>query len=194
MSLSFHRSEKDDASCFTQTDSCRGLGQSASLTSRPAYTTKAKIALDIVGNALRLLRKTTRSGTFSERVDLSAHVRIGVRRIALSVLLLFSTAHTQVQINGTISLTGSVQLMGGAKHCAALTWLGTQGQEISFRVYRSTTSGSHYQLVQSLIPCLHYTDLNVSDGTTYYYVVTAYNSSTNAESAYSNQVTVTIAN
>jgi hypothetical protein len=123
-----------------------------------------------------------------------SHPRVAITRAALSVLLLFSTAYTQVQTNGTIDLTGSVQLMAGGKHCIALTWSATEGQDISFRVYRSTTSGSRYQLVQSLIPCLHFTDMNVSSSTTYYYVVTTYNSSTNAESAYSNQVTVTIAN
>lgn len=115
-------------------------------------------------------------------------------RVALSVLLLLSAAYTQVQTNGTIAMTGSVQLMAGGKHCIDLTWSATQGQDISFRVYRSTTSGSHYQLVQTSIPCLHYLDVNVANSTTYYYVVTTYDSSTNAESAYSNQVIVTTAN
>lgn len=117
--------------------------------------------------------------------------RLGVPRIALSILLLLSTAYTQVQTNGTVDLTGSAQLMAGGRHCVDLTWSAAQSQDISFRVYRSTTSGSNYQLVQSLIPCLHYMDVNVANSTTYYYVVTAYNSTTNAESAYSNQVTVT---
>jgi hypothetical protein len=119
---------------------------------------------------------------------------LGVTRIALSILLLLSAAYTQVQTNGTVGLTGSAQLMAGGKHCIDLTWSATQAQEISFRVYRSTTNGTNYQLVQSLIPCLHYMDVNVSNSTTYYYVVTAYNSSTNAESAYSNQVTVSTTN
>jgi fibronectin type 3 domain-containing protein len=125
---------------------------------------------------------------------MSTRARLGVTRAVLAILLLFSTAYTQVQTNGSVALTGSVQLMAGGKHCVALAWSATQGQDISFRVYRSTTSGSHYQMVQSLIPCLHYMDLNVSNSTTYYYVVTTYDSSTNAESAYSNQVTVTTAN
>lgn len=123
-----------------------------------------------------------------------SRARVAITRAVLSVLLLFSTAYTQVQTNGTIDLMGSVQLMSGGKHCIALAWSATEGQDISFRVYRSTTSGSHYQLVQSLIPCLHFTDMNVSNSTTYYYVVTTYNSNTNAESAYSNQVAVIIAN
>lgn len=120
--------------------------------------------------------------------------KFGVTRIALSILLLLSAAYTQVQTNGTVGLTGSAQLMAGGKHCIDLTWSATQAQDISFRVYRSTTSGSHYQLVQSLIACLHYMDVNVANSTTYYYVVTAYNSSTNAESGYSNQVTITTTN
>jgi hypothetical protein len=123
-----------------------------------------------------------------------SRARVAITRTVLAVLLLFSTAYTQVQTNGTIDLTGSVQLMAGGKHCIALAWSATEGQDISFRVYRSTTSGSNYQMVQNLIPCLHFTDMNVSNSTTYYYVVTTYNSNTNAESAYSNQATVTIAN
>lgn len=114
-------------------------------------------------------------------------------RVSLSIFLLLSTGYTQVQTSGTINLAGSVQLMAGGKHYVTLTWSATPDQNVSFRVYRSATSGSHYQLVQSGVPCLHYTDLNVSSSVTYYYVITAYNSSTNAESAYSNQVTITTA-
>lgn len=120
--------------------------------------------------------------------------RLGVTRVVTGALLLCSVAYAQVQTNGTVSLTGSVQLMAGGKHSIVLNWSAIQDQSISFRVYRSTTNGSNYQLLQSLLPCLHYTDLNVSNSTTYYYVITSYDSATNAESAYSNQVTATTTN
>jgi fibronectin type 3 domain-containing protein len=116
-----------------------------------------------------------------------------IARAALAIVVLLSTGYTQVQTNGTIDLTGSVQLMAGGKHYVTLAWSASQEPNLSFRVYRSTVSGSHYQLIQSGILCLHYTDLNVSSSTTYYYVVTAYNGGANAESAYSNQITITTA-
>jgi len=115
-------------------------------------------------------------------------------QVALLLTMVLGAASAQMQTTGTVTLTGSVQAMAGGKHSVLLTWSATAAQNTTFRVYRSTTSGSNYQLVQSLIPCLQYTDLNITNSTTYYYVVTAYNSSTNSESAYSNQVPISIGN
>jgi fibronectin type 3 domain-containing protein len=56
-----------------------------------------------------------------------------------------------------------------------------------YNVYRSTTSGSGYILVNGgLVGSLGYTDTSVQSGTTYYYVTTAVNSSGD-ESSYSNE-------
>ena len=60
-----------------------------------------------------------------------------------------------------------------------------------YNVYRSTTSGSGYiQLNGSLLSSSDYTDNSVSNGTTYYYVVTAVDTSSN-ESGYSNEDSAT---
>ena len=75
----------------------------------------------------------------------------------------------------------------------SLAWQGPQGQYITFRIYRSTTNGTGYQMIQSLISGFGYTDGDVT-GSTYYYVATTYDSSTNSESAYSGQITVNIPN
>lgn len=118
-----------------------------------------------------------------------------MRRITrLFLLCLVTSALAQVQTTGSISLTGTVQLMPGGKHSVSLAWQGTRGQSITFRVYRSTINGSGYKMIQSSISGLGYTDVNVHDSATYYYVATAYDSSTNSESAYSNQVTANIPN
>jgi fibronectin type 3 domain-containing protein len=118
-----------------------------------------------------------------------------MRIIRILCLLSFLTsALAQVQTTGTVSLTGTVQLMTGGKHSVSLAWQAAQGQYITFRVYRSTTSGSGYKMIQSSISGLSYTDANVNDSTTYYYVATAYDSSTNSESAYSNQIIANIPN
>ncbi len=115
-----------------------------------------------------------------------------VKRLILMSLL--TSCLAQVQTTGTATLNGTVQLMAGGSHSVNLTWQGTQGQYITFRIYRSTTSGTGYVMVQSSITGLSFTDLNVNNSTTYYYVATAFDSSTNSESAYSNQVTATIPN
>jgi hypothetical protein len=114
--------------------------------------------------------------------------------IALLLILVLGAGFAQVKITGTVTLSGSVQGMAGGKHSVLLTWSASEAPGISFRVYRSTSSGRGYQLLQSLSPCGQYTDINVTNSTTYYYVITAYNSDTNSESAYSNQVTITIGN
>lgn len=63
-----------------------------------------------------------------------------------------------------------------------------------YNIYRSTTTGSGYQKINtSLIRWYRYTDKDVTTGETYYYVVTAVNTS-GGESGYSNEVKVTIHN
>lgn len=55
------------------------------------------------------------------------------------------------------------------------------------RIYRSTTNGGGYTLRTTISAGTSFSDTTVSSGVTYYYVVTAVNSSTGKESAYSNQ-------
>jgi TolB protein len=59
-------------------------------------------------------------------------------------------------------------------------------------VYRSTTSGSGYaKLNGGLVSAVNYTDSSVVNGTTYYYVTTAVDS-TGTESADSNEAVAII--
>lgn len=58
-----------------------------------------------------------------------------------------------------------------------------------YKVYRSTTSGEPYDLIESNVTTSSYIDLDVTNGTTYYYVVTAVNS--DGESDYSNEASAT---
>ena len=46
----------------------------------------------------------------------------------------------------------------------------------SYRIYRSTTNGGPYTQIASGVTATSYTDLGLNNGTTYYYVVTAFNS------------------
>lgn len=61
-----------------------------------------------------------------------------------------------------------------------------------FNVYRSLTSGSGYSKINtSLLGTADYTDNNVINGTTYYYVMTSVDTSSN-ESSYSKEVSATV--
>jgi fibronectin type 3 domain-containing protein len=89
----------------------------------------------------------------------------------------------------TIPVTGT-----GASntHDVVLTWEESSTDIVGYNVYRSTVSGSSYtKLTSSTVSTESYTDETVVGGTTYYYVVTAVNSSS-VESAYSSQVTATV--
>lgn len=102
--------------------------------------------------------------------------------------------------NGTISIasnaTGSpavISLSGtGVAHSVALAWNASTSAVSGYNVYRSTVSGSAYvKLNSALVGGLTYDDGTVQSATTYYYVVTAVDSSGN-ESVYSNQASETI--
>ena len=85
----------------------------------------------------------------------------------------------------TIALSGTGVTI--TAHSVALTWNASTDSVAGYNVYRSTTSGSGYILVNGgLVGGLAYTDTSVQSGTTYYYVTTAVNSSGD-ESSYSNE-------
>jgi fibronectin type 3 domain-containing protein len=73
----------------------------------------------------------------------------------------------------------------------SLTWTqSTSGNITGNNVYRSTVNGGPYSRVSSLAATTSYTDTGLTSGRTYYYVVTAVNSS-NLESSYSTQASAT---
>ncbi|HEX2925675.1 MAG TPA: cohesin domain-containing protein [Ruminiclostridium sp.] len=69
-----------------------------------------------------------------------------------------------------------------------LSWTAVEGAT-GYNVKRSTTAGGPYETIANNITGTTYTDTNVNDGTTYYYVVTAVNDL--GESANSNEVSAT---
>jgi hypothetical protein len=73
------------------------------------------------------------------------------------------------------------------QHSVQLSWTDSDSSIAGYNVYRTTTSGSGYVLVNgSLVGPDAFSDTTVQSGTTYYYVTTAVDSSGN-ESAYSNE-------
>jgi fibronectin type 3 domain-containing protein len=69
-----------------------------------------------------------------------------------------------------------------------LNWTASTSAVAGYNIYRGTQSGGPYTLVNStLVTTTGYTDVSVQAGTTYFYVATAVDSSSN-ESAFSNEV------
>jgi Cep192 domain 4/HYDIN/CFA65/VesB-like, Ig-like domain len=92
-----------------------------------------------------------------------------------------------------IGLSGAgVAASASNKHSVDLRWSPSGSTVIGYFVYRGTISGGPYaKLFSSVDGSPTYTDGSVAGGTTYYYVVTSVDPS-HVESAYSNQVSVTI--
>ncbi len=81
---------------------------------------------------------------------------------------------------------GCVTGTGAVEHYATLTWVpSTSGNVVGYNVYRgSASAGPYTKLTSSLVAGISYTDSTVAVAQTYYYVVTAVDSTGN-ESAYS---------
>ena len=76
---------------------------------------------------------------------------------------------------------------------ALLSWTPSSSVARSHRVYRSSQAGGPYELIGDMPSAvgLTYLDKNVASGATYFYVVSSVNSA-GLESAYSNEVSVTM--
>lgn len=92
--------------------------------------------------------------------------------------------------NPTLTMALSGTGTTATSHSVNLNWNASTTSGVTYNLYRSVTSGSGYGLVASALTALSYSDTTVASGTTYYYVVTAFDGST--ESTYSNQATVVI--
>ena len=93
----------------------------------------------------------------------------------------------------TASLGGACLVDSTSPHTATLSWTASSSPNVTYNVYRGTTSGGPYATKVNSAPItgLSYVDTTVQAGQTYYYVATAVNSDA-LESAYSNQAPATI--
>jgi hypothetical protein len=104
----------------------------------------------------------------------------------------FSPVNQSVTVSATNVSGVNFTATGQVAHTVALTWNANSPTVSGYNVYRSTISGTGYTMVNSsLVPVPSYTDSNVVNGTTYYYVTTAVDTQ-GAESTYSNQATAVI--
>ncbi len=77
-------------------------------------------------------------------------------------------------------------------HSVTLSWVASTSTVVGYNVYRGSVSGGPYTMLNSTPnAAVSYTDMAVTAGQTYYYVVTAVDASGN-ESVVSNEVAVII--
>jgi hypothetical protein len=105
----------------------------------------------------------------------------------------FSPVSQSVTVNGANQTGVNFTATPQQSHTVALSWTASTTTTVTgYNVYRSTTNGSGYvKINSSLVTALTYADSAVLNGTTYYYVTTAVDS-TGAESSYSNQGTAVV--
>jgi fibronectin type 3 domain-containing protein len=113
----------------------------------------------------------------------------------------FFAPATTGTLSGTVTVTSNasnspttIKLSGSGAtstlHSVALSWTPSSTIFAGFDIYRGTTSGGPYTMINSsLTPS--FTDTTVTSGQTYYYVVTEIDTSGN-QSIYSNQASAVI--
>jgi hypothetical protein len=104
-----------------------------------------------------------------------------------------TSAAVNVTVNPATGLPAAptnLQATASTKGRANLNWIQSSSPNIvQNRIYRSTTAGGPYTLIQTMNAAASYSDFSVLRHATYYYVVTAIDGS-GAESAYSNEARV----
>jgi len=95
--------------------------------------------------------------------------------------------------SGLTSVTQTETVTSAGSHYVSLAWTASASTDVAgYNVYRGTQSGGPYTEIGSTNSATtDYTDLSVMSGDTYYYVVTAFDSS-NEQSPYSNQAAAVI--
>jgi hypothetical protein len=106
-----------------------------------------------------------------------------------------SVTFTSNAANGSVALglTGTGAQPAPVVHSVMLSWAASPSPTVmGYDVYRGTTAGGPYTLLNSTaVPATTFTDTTGQVGQTYYYVVTAVDSS-DVQSGYSNAVSATI--
>lgn len=158
------------------------------------------VTLSNTGNANVSISKDAITGTGFSLTGLSLPVTIDPNQ-STSFSVVFAPTSSG-SVSGNVSITSSatnspisISITGtgtSATYSVLLSWTPSSSSFAGFNIYRSTVSGGPYtKLDSSLITAESYTDTNVTNGGTYYYVATQVNSS-GAESEYSSQVAATI--
>lgn len=162
----------------------------------------ANVSITNTGNSSISISNVTTSGTGFETSGLVAGEVLTAGEVAsLDVTFAPKTAASQ---SGTVKITSSASNSPGAialsgtgtassQPYVTLSWVASTSSVVGYNVYRGTVSGGPYssKLTSSPVATLTFTDSSVVAGQTYYYVVTAVNSS-GVESADSSPASATV--
>ncbi len=198
-----HYGTSDGAIVFENRDGGAGVGDIASpvnaFPADNAYHSLALVADEAAGTAtIYLDGAVVASGTTITNSATNGQINLGqfVGGAFLSAsefddFRIYQGLLTGPQIaalSGAAKPSAPTNLAGvGGNGFATLTWTGVSGA--AYNVKRSLTSGGPYTTVATNVATTTYTDSGLTNGVTYYYVVTAVN--TAGESGNSNQAAVT---
>ena len=205
---------KSNATNATHTIALSGTGTTATRTISLA-TTSLNFGSEILGGSIPLelaVKNTGNSSLTISQINVAGSGFSVTSGITGTTISAGQTANLNVVfapkvtggVSGTVTLISnatnspnSVAVSGtgvsSTTHSVSLNWAeSTSSGLVGYYVYRSSVSGSSYTRITSgALSALKYADGTVSAGKTYYYVVTAVNSS-GEESAHSGQVTAVI--
>jgi hypothetical protein len=205
---------RSNATNATHTIALSGTGTTATRTISLA-TTSLNFGSEILGGSIPLevaVKNTGNSSLTISQINVSGSGFSVTSGISGTTLSAGQTANLNVvfapkvtgSASGTVTVVSnatnspsSVAVSGtgvsSTTHSVALNWAASSSSGVvGYYVYRSSVSGSSYTRITSeALNALKYADGTVSAGKTYYYVVTAVNSS-GEESAHSGQVTAVI--
>lgn len=133
-----------------------------------------------------------RDGSLSE-ADKDVAASMVLNPTACSSPILANGACNAVMVQRVVNaiLGGGCQTDTYHPHAVTLTWAASTTPSVTYNVHRSEAVGGPYTLIKAGVRVLNFFDPNVIAGRTYYYVVTATDSSGNS-STYSSQVTANI--
>jgi hypothetical protein len=206
-------------SATTHAASSAGSGGSSSgagITQATVSSTTVNFGSVTVGATITRQIQVTNTGTTSVTITENAASGAGFSASGIGSGLILQAAQAATltisftpisagQVTGTVALASDawsapviIELSGGgveptaAAHVASLAWDASSSVVAGYNAFRGTQSGGPYaQLNSSVISSTSYSDATVASGQTYFYVVTAVDSS-GAESDYSNEVSATI--
>jgi len=169
------------------TTGASSVAQSVTITNTGnSYVTISQINLSGAGYSMTGGSAPVTLGA-SQNLTLSVHFSPNVAGIANGNISIVSNASGSPAV---VSLMGTG--VAPVQHSVALTWNASISTVAGYNVYRSTVSGGPYAKINaSLVPALNYTDATVQNGSTYYYVTAAVDSS-GTESAFSNEASAAI--
>ncbi len=123
--------------------------------------------------------------------DVQAAINMSVGAASCTANIVAPGICNVVVVQRVVNASIGQSCVTGSGHSVALNWTASTTPSVSYKVYRTTVSGGPYTFLSSAGLVTNYTDSTVQSGVTYYYVVTALDSSNN-ESAYSNQTLAAI--